>query len=136
MEKRGLKEEAFNLYKEAVRISPDNALVRYRRAKILISLQRYQVSVCTLAVIPGAGTRNPSGERRLTNPGLTFRQHLRIGTFARYCARRIERGLSACDALSSDGEECAIGAAAGDGAGSVTAEHEPNQEAGRDDAGR
>jgi len=44
VERRGLRDEAFNLYKEAVRLSPDNALVRYRRAKILISMQRYQVS--------------------------------------------------------------------------------------------
>ena len=44
VERRGHREEAFNLYKEAVRLSPDNALVRYRRAKILISMQRYQVS--------------------------------------------------------------------------------------------
>jgi len=45
VERRGLREEAFNLFKEAVRLSPDNALVRYRRAKILISMQRYQAAL-------------------------------------------------------------------------------------------
>ncbi|KZT69078.1 TPR-like protein [Daedalea quercina L-15889] len=40
-ERAGDREKALGLFNEAVRISPDNALVRYRRAKILISLKRY-----------------------------------------------------------------------------------------------
>ncbi|KZS98958.1 TPR-like protein [Sistotremastrum niveocremeum HHB9708] len=41
MERRGQREEAYQLYEEAVRLAPDNPLVRYRRAKILISMKRY-----------------------------------------------------------------------------------------------
>ncbi|TFY58157.1 hypothetical protein EVJ58_g6583 [Rhodofomes roseus] len=40
-ERAGDRDKALDLFNEAVRISPDNALVRYRRAKILISLKRY-----------------------------------------------------------------------------------------------
>lgn len=43
-ERYGDREKALDLFNEAVRLSPDNALVRYRRAKILISLKRYRVS--------------------------------------------------------------------------------------------
>lgn len=39
------QEGALRLFDQAVRLSPDNALVRYRRAKILIALKRYTVSV-------------------------------------------------------------------------------------------
>ena len=44
MERRGDREAALALFKEAVRIAPDNALVRYRRAKIHISMRKYKVS--------------------------------------------------------------------------------------------
>ncbi|KAH9934878.1 protein prenylyltransferase [Fomitopsis serialis] len=40
-ERAGDRDKALDLFNEAVRISPDNALVRYRRAKILILLRRY-----------------------------------------------------------------------------------------------
>jgi len=40
-ERAGDRDKALELFNEAVRISPDNALVRYRRAKILILLRRY-----------------------------------------------------------------------------------------------
>ncbi|KAI6036552.1 TPR-like protein [Pisolithus microcarpus] len=36
------KAAAHSLFDQAVRVAPDNALVRYRRAKILISMKRYQ----------------------------------------------------------------------------------------------
>lgn len=43
MERRGAQEEAFVLFDNAVQIAPDNVLVRYRRAKLLIGMKRYNV---------------------------------------------------------------------------------------------
>lgn len=45
VERRGGREEAFGLFNQAVQLSPDNALVRYRRAKILISMKDYRAAV-------------------------------------------------------------------------------------------
>ncbi|KZT28557.1 TPR-like protein [Neolentinus lepideus HHB14362 ss-1] len=42
IERRGDRDTALALYEQAVRTSPDNALVRYRRAKILIAKKRYK----------------------------------------------------------------------------------------------
>lgn len=42
VERRDDKAAAHSLFDQAVRVAPDNALVRYRRAKILISMKRYQ----------------------------------------------------------------------------------------------
>lgn len=42
------QEGALRLFDQAVRLSPDNALVRYRRAKILIALKRYTEAVADL----------------------------------------------------------------------------------------
>lgn len=44
VERRGDREGALALFNSAVKISPDNALVRYRRAKISIAMRKYQVS--------------------------------------------------------------------------------------------
>lgn len=44
MERRGKREEAFDLFNRAVDLSEDNALVRYRRAKMLIVMKDYRVS--------------------------------------------------------------------------------------------
>ncbi|CCM02895.1 uncharacterized protein FIBRA_05009 [Fibroporia radiculosa] len=44
-ERFGNRQKALDLFNEAVRLSPDNALVRYRRAKILISQRRYRAAV-------------------------------------------------------------------------------------------
>ncbi|KAH9951396.1 protein prenylyltransferase [Amylocystis lapponica] len=44
-ERYGNREKALEQFNEAVRLAPDNALVRYRRAKILISLRRYTAAV-------------------------------------------------------------------------------------------
>lgn len=44
VEKRGDRDEAFGLFNQAVHLAPDNALVRYRRAKILIAMKDYRVS--------------------------------------------------------------------------------------------
>ncbi|PCH38327.1 TPR-like protein [Wolfiporia cocos MD-104 SS10] len=44
-ERVGEREKALDLFNQAVRLSPDNALVRYRRAKILISMRRYTAAV-------------------------------------------------------------------------------------------
>ncbi|KZV92867.1 TPR-like protein [Exidia glandulosa HHB12029] len=41
VERRGATEEALSLFDQAIQICPDNALVLYRRAKILIGLRRY-----------------------------------------------------------------------------------------------
>ena len=43
VEKRGDRDEALAIFDGAVRLSPDNALTRYRRAKILIAMKRYEV---------------------------------------------------------------------------------------------
>lgn len=43
VERRGDMNVAYSLFDQAVRLAPDNALVRYRRAKMLISLKRYKV---------------------------------------------------------------------------------------------
>ncbi|KAH7912129.1 hypothetical protein BJ138DRAFT_1179026 [Hygrophoropsis aurantiaca] len=41
IERRGDKLAALSLFNQAVRLAPENALVRYRRAKILISMKQY-----------------------------------------------------------------------------------------------
>ncbi|GBE82491.1 Anaphase-promoting complex subunit 3 [Sparassis crispa] len=41
----GEHDKALKLFDEAVSLSPENALVRYRRAKVLISLRRYKLAV-------------------------------------------------------------------------------------------
>lgn len=43
VERRGDKVAAYSLFDQAVRLAPENALVRYRRAKMLISMKRYKV---------------------------------------------------------------------------------------------
>ncbi|KAF9566247.1 TPR-like protein [Agrocybe pediades] len=45
VERRGDREAALALFNEAVRLSPDNALVRYRRAKIFISMRKYNAAI-------------------------------------------------------------------------------------------
>ncbi|KAI0262925.1 hypothetical protein BC834DRAFT_367675 [Gloeopeniophorella convolvens] len=45
VERRGDREGALVLFNEAVKLSPENALVRYRRAKMLISMKRYEGAV-------------------------------------------------------------------------------------------
>lgn len=57
LERRGDEDGAYKLYDDAVRLSPDNALVRYRRAKMLISAKKYAVSLrrrAPLSAIYGA----------------------------------------------------------------------------------
>lgn len=48
VERRGATEEALSLFDRAIQICPDNALVLYRRAKILIGLRRYEVRFAAL----------------------------------------------------------------------------------------
>ncbi|KAG6897293.1 hypothetical protein C0992_002735 [Termitomyces sp. T32_za158] len=43
VERRGDRHAALGLFNEAVKIAPDNALVRYRRAKIYVSMRKYEV---------------------------------------------------------------------------------------------
>ncbi|KAJ6546518.1 hypothetical protein DFH09DRAFT_1507211 [Mycena vulgaris] len=45
IERRGDRDAAFVLFDRAVSLAPENALVRYRRAKILISMKKYAAAV-------------------------------------------------------------------------------------------
>ena len=54
MERRGDKDKALGLFNEAVGIAPDNALVRYRRAKIYISMERYKEALVDLEYLANA----------------------------------------------------------------------------------
>ena len=47
-ERSGNPEAALALFDEAIRMSPENALVRYHRAKVLIFMKRYAVSLIFL----------------------------------------------------------------------------------------
>jgi anaphase-promoting complex subunit 3 len=43
VERREDREGALELFDRAVRLAPENALVRYRRAKILVFMRKYEV---------------------------------------------------------------------------------------------
>lgn len=45
VERRGDRKTALQIFNEAIDISPENALVRYRRAKILISMKKYERAI-------------------------------------------------------------------------------------------
>ncbi|KAG5647154.1 hypothetical protein DXG03_001109 [Asterophora parasitica] len=45
VERRGDRAAALALFNDAVKLAPDNALVRYRRAKILVSMRKYESAV-------------------------------------------------------------------------------------------
>ncbi|KAK7014999.1 TPR-like protein [Favolaschia claudopus] len=45
VERRGDRDAALVLFDEAIKLSPENALVRYRRSKILISMKKYEAAV-------------------------------------------------------------------------------------------
>ncbi|KAH8107198.1 protein prenylyltransferase [Cristinia sonorae] len=47
-ERSGNPDAALALFDEAIRMSPDNALVRYHRAKVLISMKRYDPAIADL----------------------------------------------------------------------------------------
>ncbi|KAA1471266.1 TPR-like protein [Dentipellis sp. KUC8613] len=51
VERRGDRAGALALFNEAVKLSPDNALVRYRRAKMLISMKRYRPAIADLEAL-------------------------------------------------------------------------------------
>ncbi|KAI0029819.1 hypothetical protein K488DRAFT_55521 [Vararia minispora EC-137] len=51
VERRGDRGGALALFNEAVKLSPENALVRYRRAKMLIGLKRYEAAIKDLEVL-------------------------------------------------------------------------------------
>ncbi|KAF7967653.1 hypothetical protein HWV62_33571 [Athelia sp. TMB] len=51
VERRGDRDAALALFDRAERLAPDNALVRYRRAKILISMKRYQLAIRDLEIL-------------------------------------------------------------------------------------
>ncbi|KAF9533502.1 hypothetical protein CPB83DRAFT_889998 [Crepidotus variabilis] len=54
VERRGDREAALSLFDEAVKIAPDNALVRYRRAKIFVSMRKYLDAVKDLEHLKNA----------------------------------------------------------------------------------
>ncbi|KAJ3568883.1 hypothetical protein NP233_g5422 [Leucocoprinus birnbaumii] len=45
VERRGDRQAALELFDRAVRLAPENALVRYRRAKILVSMRKYEPAI-------------------------------------------------------------------------------------------
>ncbi|KAJ7098078.1 hypothetical protein B0H15DRAFT_823995 [Mycena belliarum] len=51
IERRGDRDAAFVLFDRAVNLAPENALVRYRRAKILISMKKYAAAVKDLETL-------------------------------------------------------------------------------------
>jgi len=51
VERRGDRDAALALFDQAEKLSPDNALVRYRRAKILISMKRYPEAIEDLEIL-------------------------------------------------------------------------------------
>lgn len=48
MERRGASDEAFDYFDRAVEIAPENVLVRYRRAKLLVGMKKYDVRLVLL----------------------------------------------------------------------------------------
>jgi len=54
VERRRDREAALALFNQAVQLAPENALVRYRRAKILISMRKYQPAVEDLEFLRNA----------------------------------------------------------------------------------
>ena len=66
VERRRDREAALALFNEAVQLAPENALVRYRRAKILISMRKYQVSheelICVFLTLRLLGVSQPAVE--------------------------------------------------------------------------
>ncbi|KAJ7940806.1 hypothetical protein B0H13DRAFT_1940027 [Mycena leptocephala] len=51
VERRGDRDAALVLFDEAVKMAPENALVRYRRSKILISMKKYDAAVSDLETL-------------------------------------------------------------------------------------
>ncbi|KAI0041541.1 TPR-like protein [Auriscalpium vulgare] len=51
VERRADRRGALALFDEAVRLSPENALVRYRRAKLLIAMKRYEPGIQDLETL-------------------------------------------------------------------------------------
>ncbi|KAM0755672.1 TPR-like protein [Meredithblackwellia eburnea MCA 4105] len=51
LEKLGKKEDALELYEEAVRLAPDSPAVRFKRVKVLISLKKYTVAESDLLIL-------------------------------------------------------------------------------------
>lgn len=51
VERRGAMSEAFTLFDKAVQIAPDNVLVRYRRAKLLIGMRQYNAAIEDLKML-------------------------------------------------------------------------------------
>lgn len=50
LERRKQLDTALKYYNKAIEVSPENALVRYRRAKMMVSMRRYNVSLVLLPI--------------------------------------------------------------------------------------
>jgi hypothetical protein len=91
VERRRDREAALALFNEAIQLAPENALVRYRRAKILISMRKYQVSheelICVFLTLTLCFT---ACSRR---PGVPQECH----------ARGVKRGISISEGLPTTG---------------------------------
>lgn len=74
VERRGDRNAALALFDQAVNLSPDNALVRYRRAKIYISMKQYQVGSILQSSTLHLGTLALQSMQSmpLTDPGIAF----------------------------------------------------------------
>jgi tetratricopeptide (TPR) repeat protein len=83
IERRGDREGALTLFDEAVRLAPENALVRYRRAKILIAMKKYDVRMMW-SLIDGDATD------LIFSPSRHIVYSLRFRTLNR-CERRRQR---------------------------------------------
>jgi anaphase-promoting complex subunit 3 len=56
LERRKQLDTALSYYNKAIEVSPENALVRYRRAKMMVSMRKYNVSLVLLPIYaPKAG---------------------------------------------------------------------------------
>jgi len=51
MERRGAEDQAFEYYDRAVQMGPENVLVRYRRAKLLIGMKKYDEAIADLKIL-------------------------------------------------------------------------------------
>lgn len=92
VERRGDRDGALSLFDDAVRLAPENALVRYRRAKILVSMRKYKASdyAVILRFNSSRSTAFPGGGRRPRIP-------------PEHNAGRVERCVPTRKSVSADG---------------------------------
>lgn len=148
-ERSGNPEAALALFDEAIRMSPENALVRYHRAKVLISMKRYAVSLIFQLTQFRAGQwanvatsltldfSCVAGMLRCSLDTLRMSSadcYHRSGVAAGLVAGRVKRYLPAGPGVPVDWTEGEGGAAACGCARRVAEEHEQDSEAFGDNA--